>query len=832
MKHWYPGALALIVAAGPVLAATDNPGGYTKCAKEGEICSMSGTRHVAFGKSGSFVYADLSGSFSCQAALFPASGLGGTRYCSYAASTLSSSSAASSVATSTAAASSSAAASALIDLTATGSTTGIVLSWSASNLTTATQEVYRDTDSDPSGRIRIATLGAAARSYTDSSALAGTKYYYWIKNTTDGTITSSNAASGQLKASAGSSAASSAAAASSASSNAASSKSSVSSSAASSASNSAASARYMEKLGRGVVAVPAASGMLVSWRLLGTDPAGIGFNVYRGSTRLNPAVITGSTNYSDASGTPDASYSVKPVVGGVEQTGSNALVLAEPYLKIAISRPAGGTTPDGVAYTYDANDGSVADLDGDGEYEIVLKWQPSNAKDNSQSGYTGNTYIDAYRLNGTRLWRIDLGRNIRAGAHYTSMVVYDLDSDGKAELMLRTADGTVDGQGKVIGNASADYRNKSGYVLSGPEYLTVFNGQTGAAMATTDYLPARGTVSSWGDAYGNRVDRFLAGVAYLDGTRPSAVFSRGYYTRGVIVAWDWRGGKLSQRWIYDSGSTRASSNAYGQGAHWFSVADVNNDGKDDIIYGAATINSDGKLLYNTTLGHGDAIHVGVLNPKRAGKQVFMVHEEPAHYGSERGMEMHDAATGAILWGYGSATDVGRGVCADIDPAYPGEECWSTAGNVLMSSAGVTISSSRRPGPVNFALWWDGDLSRELLDDTRIDKWVPASQSTTRLLSAYNYGAASNNSTKATPVISADILGDWREEVVWRNADSSALLLFTTPHASSYRFPTLMHDPQYRVQVADQNMGYNQPPHPGFFLGNGMGTVTLPAIRTP
>lgn len=742
--------------------------------------------------------------------------------------------------------SSSAAAAGSISLTATGATGGVVLSWSVSNLTTSTQQIYRGTDSTFANSKALATVAAAIRSYTDSTAVAGTKYIYWIKNTTSGAVTTSNGASGTARAASSSSSSSVSSKASSSSSSKASSaassssskasssavaSSSAKSSVASSSSSSASSGRFVEKLGRGVVAVPASSGMLVSWRLLGTDPSGIGFNVYRNGSKLNSSVITTATNYSDTSGTSSSTYTVVPVINGVEQAASSALVLANPYLKIGISQPAGGKTPDGVAYTYDANDGTVADLDGDGEYEVIVKWQPTNSKDNSQSGYTGPTIVDAYKLNGTRLWRINLGINIRAGAHYTSIVAYDLDGDGKAEVMMKTADGTVDGAGKVIGSSSADYRNSKGYILSGPEYLTVFNGKTGAAMATTDYLPARGTVSSWGDSYGNRVDRFLAGVAYLDGTRPSAVFSRGYYTRAVIVAWDWRDGKLTQRWTYDSGN-KSGVGAYNQGSHWFSVADVNHDGKDDIIYGAATINSDGKMLYSTGLGHGDAIHVGVLNPNRTGEQVFMVHEEPDSYG-KNAMEMHDAATGQILWSYyGSGGDVGRGVCADIDPAYPGEECWSTAGYVLYSAAGVQISNSKRPGPVNFAVWWDGDLSRELLDDTKIDKWVPSTLSTTRLLTAYNYGAASNNTTKATPVISADILGDWREEVVWRTSDNTALLVFTTPYPTTYRIPTLMHDPQYRVQVAGQNMGYNQPPHPSFFLGNGMGAVTLPAIRTP
>ncbi|SEN10264.1 rhamnogalacturonan endolyase [Duganella sp. CF517] len=354
-----------------------------------------------------------------------------------------------------------------------------------------------------------------------------------------------------------------------------------------------------------------------------------------------------------------------------------------------MQKPTGGTTPDDLAYTYEISDGSAVDLDGDGVYEIVFIWAPTNANDNSIDGYTGNTYIDAVKLDGTRMWRIDLGKNTRAGAHYSPFVAYDLDGDGQRELMVKTADGTVDGVGVTIGSAAADYRNAAGRILTGPEYLTVFNGLTGAAMKTVNYLPARGTVAAWGDSYGNRVDRFLAGVANLDGARPSAVFSRGYHTRAVIAAWDWRDGALTSRWVFDSDV--AGGAAAGQGAHWFSVADVDGDGKDDIIYGAATISSYGTLIYSTGLCHGDALHVGKFNPDLAGQQVFMVHEDPGCYGS-KGMEMHDAATGAILWSTsGEGLDVGRGTCMDIDPAYAGEECWSTVGGVR-SATGVLIAN--------------------------------------------------------------------------------------------------------------------------------------------
>ncbi len=252
--------------------------------------------------------------------------------------------------------------------------------------------------------------------------------------------------------------------------------------------------RKMERLGRGVVAVrTGAASVFISWRLLGTEPAGLAFNIYRGSVKVNANPITGATNYTDASANTTEPYKVVPVLNGVEQTAfptGTATVWAKQFMQVPLSIPPGGTTPLGETYTYNANDAGVGDLDGDGEYEIVLKWDPSNSKDNSQSGYTGNVIIDAYRLDGTRLWSIDLGKNIRAGAHYTQFLVYDFDSDGKAEMVCKTADGTTDGTGVLIGSATADYRNTSGYVLSGPEYLTVFNGMTGAAMSTTNYLPA------------------------------------------------------------------------------------------------------------------------------------------------------------------------------------------------------------------------------------------------------------------------------------------------------------------------------------------------------
>lgn len=585
---------------------------------------------------------------------------------------------------------------------------------------------------------------------------------------------------------------------------------------------SAAAPRQAEKLSRGLVAVKVGGGVFVSWRLLGTEELSVSFNLYRNGTKVNSNPITNSTNYLDTAGTTSSSYTVRAIVNGTEQSASPAAsVWANNYLDVPIQIPAGGTTPDGVSYTYSANDASVGDLDGDGEYEIVLKWDPSNSKDNSQSGYTGNVYLDAYKLNGTRLWRIDLGKNIRAGAHYTQFLVYDFNGDGKAEVVCKTADGTVDGTGVTIGNAGADYRNSSGYILSGPEYLTVFNGQTGKALSTIDYVPPRGNVSSWGDNYGNRVDRFLASVAYLDGVHPSIIMARGYYTRTVVVAYNWNGSTLTRKWTFDSNSSTNPGTA-GQGNHSLSVADVDGDGKDEIVYGALTIDDNGAKLYNTGLGHGDALHVGDLNPNRSGLEVFKVMENTS---APYGAAVWDAATGQVLWGVYTGKDTGRGMAADIDPNYPGEEVWASGGVGLYSITGSKISSSTPS--INFGIWWDGDLSRELLDGVKIDKWNYSNNSMYNLLTGS--GVASNNGTKATPTLQADLFGDWREEVIWRKSDNTALRIYTTTDITNYKIYTLMHDPVYRLSIAWQNVAYNQPPHTGYFLGNGMGPVTKPNI---
>ena len=587
----------------------------------------------------------------------------------------------------------------------------------------------------------------------------------------------------------------------------------------------AATARQAEALDRGVVSVHTDSGNLVSWRWLGTDPDSVSFNVYRAGTKVNASPVTGSTNYFHTGAPATADYTVRAVVDGTEQGDSvHAVQFRAGYKDVPITPPAGGTTPDGVAYTYEANDASVGDLDGDGALDFVLKWQPTNAKDNSQAGYTGNTFVDGIRLDGTRLFRIDLGRNIRSGAHYTQFQVYDYDGDGRAEVAMKTADGTVDGTGKVIGSASADHRNSSGYILTGPEYLTMFEGRTGAAMGTVDYVPARGTVSSWGDSYGNRVDRFLAGTAYLDGSRPSLIMARGYYTRSVVAAWDWRGGAFTRRWTFDTNSSTNTGKGYdGQGNHQLSVADVDADGKDEIVYGAMAVDDNGSGLWTTKNGHGDAMHVGDLDPSRPGLEEFKVDEDS----SKPSSWMADARSGQILWSTPASGDNGRGVSGDIWSGSPGAESWSSAVAGVRDPKGSVVTS-RKPSSTNFLAWWDGDTTRELLDGTHIDKYGTAGD--TRLLTGDS--VHSGNGTKATPALSGDLFGDWREEVVWPTTSNTALRIYSTPHETGTRITTLLHDTTYRTALAWQNTAYNQPPHPSFAIGSGMATAPRPVITTP
>jgi len=649
--------------------------------------------------------------------------------------------------------------------------------------------------------------------------------------------------------------------------------------------------RYMEKLDRGLVAVQQSDGkVFLSWRLLASDPDGVAFNVYRemerppaaaapgqfssqpaaqpGAVLVNAQPLKDGTWLLDSSARLDREtrYFVAPVVDGVEQPRSAPYRIAAgapalPYHSIALQTPAG----------YTPNDASVGDLDGDGQYEIVLH-QTGVAKDNSQPGVTDTPVFQAYRLDGTLLWTINLGINVREGAHYTQFLVYDFDGDGRAEFVCKTADGTTDGTGAVLGDAKASWltpesagekpgavtaprregSSGSGFILSGPEYLTVFDGLTGKALASETYLPRRHPDTdnptpeqmkeTWGDGHGNRIDRFLAGVAYLDGEHPSIVMARGYYTRAVLAAWDFRADKkgnrkLKSRWVFDSDSSEANKAFRGQGNHQLSVADVDGDGRDEIIYGAAVIDDDGKGLYSTGWGHGDALHVSDLDPANPGLEIFDIQER---FGPE-GMSLRDARSGKPLFtipsvkaaesGGDKGEGPGRGVAFNVDPRFPGAETWAAGAGMsgMYDVHGKKFVEGRPAGlSTNFAIWWDGDLTRELLDQNVISKWNWQTQTVEPLLVAHQ--STSNNGTKSTPALSADIWGDWREEVIWRTRDNRELRIYTSTIPTKHRIVTLMHDPQYRLAIAWQNVAYNQPPHPSFYLDEAAPLPPKPVIR--
>ncbi len=577
----------------------------------------------------------------------------------------------------------------------------------------------------------------------------------------------------------------------------------------------AASNVMLEYLDRGISAVNTGNGMLVSWRYLANDDDNAVYKLYRDSSLIYTSEAGKSTCYLDAQGSASSKYRVDTLSGG-KVVGSEEcrLISNNTYFDIPMTPPTASNC------TYSPNDMSVGDIDGDGQYELFVKWDPSNSQDNSKDGVTGNVYIDCVRLDGTRVWRIDLGKNIRAGAHYTQFYVADFDLDGKAEMTCKTADGTVDGTGKVIGDASKDYRNSAGRILSGPEYYTLFDGATGAALDTVDYVPQRGEVSkkTWGDDYGNRVDRFWGTVAYVDGVHPCVVTGRGYYTRLSAICYGVENKKLVQKWAYDTGHN-SSAVGYGDGNHNSMPADVDGDGKQEIVNGPTCIDDNGKILWNTDQGHGDAMHLADLDPTKDGLELWICHEEAK---SGYGVSLIEAKTGKIIYHINADKDTGRCAADNIYAGNPGAELWGARpAGVVLDTAGNTISGLSVPA-MNFFSYWDGDLEREILDGgdnkpATITKMNDNGKISTLLTTD---GYVTNNSTKANPCLSADIFGDWREELIVRAADNKSVRIYCTPYDTDYRITTLMHDAQYRMQVSSQNTAYNQPPHPSFFLGTG------------
>ena len=654
-------------------------------------------------------------------------------------------------------------------------------------------------------------------------------------------------------------------------------------------------ARQMEKLNRGLIAVKttadtrgqAVNGVYLSWRLLGDESLeNQAFDIYKNGTKIHTTGVHDATNWIDTSGTASDKYKV--VKAGedasketeVTPTSNNNCAKSNEvgngnseknsftYVDIPISRPdpvermGDGKTSN--YYTVDknheggANDASVGDLDGDGDYEIVLKWDPTDSKDSAGADFTGNTYIDAYKIdpnNDGYMWRIDLGKNVTSGAHYTQFLVYDFDGDGKSEVAMKTAPGTVDGTGHYVTEVgdTDEIRNtdntKSYIGTSGrlkgknpfTQYLTIFDGETGAALYTTDYIPYDAAEDKyWGDgkAKYNRSERYLAAVAYLDGIHPSIVMCRGYYHDSVIRAYTWDGTELTMQWEHKGKKSASSTTLYGQGNHNLSVGDIDNDGKDEIVYGSAALDDDGKtVLGNTGLGHGDAMHMSDFNNDGT-QEVFSVKEEEFKKYAE---DLRVASTGKHFWSSGKLTtssDNGRGVMDNIDDSYAKEHSNALA---IGWSSGIANAHDLNGDDVaakpagagsgtfdNFLVYWDGDLSRELLDANIIQKYYAATGTTKRFYGPSDgytlTGGSTNNYSKRNPSLVADIWGDWREEIIMpvnkgSATDQAYLRIYTSTMPTDYRITTLMHDCQYRLSVAWQNVGYNQPTHASYYIGS-------------
>ena len=593
-----------------------------------------------------------------------------------------------------------------------------------------------------------------------------------------------------------------------------------------------------ENLGRGLVAIHQGNGVVaVSWRFLPKDKAETQFDLYRINNnekerKLNKTPIAASTFVKDSLANTKASITYVLKDAKTHHVLASYVLTPQmadhPYLSIPIQ-----AFPGDSLWQYSPNDATVADLDGDGELDIVLK-RENSGHDNSHNGVcNGGPLLEAYKLDGTFLWRVNLGINIRQGAHYTQMMAYDFDGDGKAEIAVKTAEGTQFGDGQVIGDVNndgvSDYVDRDpssrtyGKIITGPEFFSVIEGATGKELARANYI-SRGAPDEFGDITGNRVDRFLGGVGYFDGMRPSILICRGYYEKTVLEAWDYRDGKLTQRWHFSTTDNQGEYKSFeGQGNHQLSIGDVNGDGKDEITYGACLINADGTGGYNTQLGHGDALHLTDIDIERPGLEIWDCHE---HVPTKAGSELRDACTGEYIWGIPSFEDVGRAMAADIDPRFKGCELWTTHSGGVYTANGKFITANTPS--INMGIWWDGDLNRELLDGSSvtgrefvgITKWT--GDGVMNLPIPFSEDLTANNWTKGNPCLQADLVGDWREEILVRTKDNKELRLYMTNYSTPYRFHTLLSDHIYRLSVADQNISYNQPTQPGFYLGSDLG----------